>query len=305
MKAARIYTYGDSENIKIEDINIPTPAPNEVLVKIFDAGVNPVDWKIREGYMKHLGKTAFPMTLGQDFAGEVSEIGTKVHDFKVGERIFGFASGSYAEYATVSVDRIALIPHSMDYETAAALPTVGLTAYQMIVKEAKIGKNQIVLVHGGGGGVGSLAVQFAHWRGAQVYATASAIDLPYVESLGVLKAIDYRTQRFEDFVSNADVVVDLVGGETQARSLKILKQDGLLISSVGVSKDNSMAGHNRTMSFVMQPNTKDLAEVARLVEKKVVQLRVGEVLPLSEAKLAQDLNQKEHGHGKIVLEVFH
>ncbi|MGZ3775276.1 MAG: NADP-dependent oxidoreductase [Pseudobdellovibrionaceae bacterium] len=303
MKAARIHSYGDSAQVKIEDSPQPEVKNNEVLVKIHDASVNPVDWKIREGYMKS-SSSKFPLTLGQDFSGEIVEVGPGVTSFKKGDDVFGFASGSYAEFTCASVDRIALIPASLNYEVAASIPTAGLTAYQLLVEQAKIKENQTILIHGAAGGVGSLAVQIAHWKKARVFATASSDDKTYLEKIGAERVIDYKTNRFEELLTDLDVVIDLVGGDTIARSYQIMKRNGIALSVVGGCKESEASAHGiRCVNFVMHPNAKDLSDVGKLFAQGILNLRIGAVLPLAEAKRAQDLNKKGHTHGKIVLKM--
>lgn len=301
MKAAHIYSYGGSDKIKVEEAPLPPLTSREVLVKINDAGVNPVDWKIREGFLR-LSHPQFPLTLGQDFSGEIVDIGPGVTGLFKGDRVFGFAPGSYAEYAAVPVERLALMPKTMDFETAAALPTAGLTAWQLVIDKAQIQENQNILIHGAAGGVGAFAVQIARWKNARVFATASGEDIPYLQSLGVQKTIDYKKDRFEEFFKDINVVLDLVGGDTLSRSYQIMKKGGLALSTVGSYSDAEALTYDvQGMNFVMNPDATELAELARLAELGVLKPRLGEVFPLTEAKKAQDLNQKGHSHGKVLL----
>jgi NADPH:quinone reductase-like Zn-dependent oxidoreductase len=304
MKAAHIYKFGGSEQIKIEDSEKPSIQDHEVLVKVYDAGVNPVDWKIREGFMVSKGKH-FPLTLGQDFSGEIEKVGTSVTDFNEGDKVFGFATGAYAEFAVASTDKIALMPESADFVTAASLPTPGLTAWQLVMEKANIQNGQKILIHGAAGGVGSIAVQLAVMRNAQVFATASGDDQRYLKGLGVQTVIDYKTQRFEELAKDIDVVIDLVGGDTLFRSYQIMKSGGLALSTVGSYKE-SEAGNNRIRgeNFFMTPKSEDLVKLAQLINEGLLKVRVGEVLPLSEAKRAQDLSQKGHVQGKVILQIM-
>ncbi|MEK2645428.1 NADP-dependent oxidoreductase [Bdellovibrio sp. BCCA] len=302
MKVARIYSYGNSDEIKIEESPQPQVHSEDILVKVHDAGVNPVDWKIREGFMKQTSPH-FPITLGQDFAGEIVAVGDQVRDFKSGDNVFGFAPGSYAEYALVSPNKIALMPKSLNYEAAASIPTPGLTAWQLLEK-AQLKANQNILIHGAAGGVGSIACQIALWKKANVIGTASADDVSYLKKLGVQKTIDYKKDRFEEFARDVDVVIDLVGGDTLARSYQVMKKDGIALSTVGAFKETDAAKFGvQGANFVMSPNAKDLSELAKLFDQKVIQVRVGEVLPLKEAKQAQDISQNGHAHGKVILKI--
>jgi NADPH:quinone reductase-like Zn-dependent oxidoreductase len=304
MKVARIYSYGDSDEVRIEDSEQPKISKNEVLVKIHDAGINPIDWKIREGFMKS-ATPHFPLTLGQDFSGEIIDVGGKVSGFKKGDRVFGFAHGSYAEYATATPERIALIPKSLDYDIAATIPTAGLTAWQLLINEAHVKADQNVLIHGAAGGVGSFACQIALLRKANVIATASADDIAYLQKLGVKKVIDYKTKRFEEFAKDIDIVIDLVGGDTLLRSYQLMKKRGIALSTVGSYKDSDGAKFGvHGMNFMMTPNSKDLTQLANFVANKSLIPRVSEIFPLAEVKKAQDLNQKGHSHGKVLLRMM-
>jgi len=220
MKAIRIHEYGDASTLKLEEIPHLSIADDQILVRIHDAGVNPIDWKIRQGYMRQVRPATFPITIGQDFAGEVVEVGKAVNQFAVGDNVFGFAQGTYAEYAAAPLCTVAAIPKSIDFATAAALPTAGLTALQ-IIRDIVAAKSWIrVLIHGAAGGVGSYASQIAKNLGARVIGTATGADIEYLQSLGVSEVIDYKRERFEDKAAEVDAVVDLVGGETLARSYR-------------------------------------------------------------------------------------
>lgn len=303
MKAIRIHSYGDSEQLSVEDVPKPEVASGKLLVRVRDAGVNPVDWKKREGYMKGVS-AHFPMTLGQDFAGEVVEVGESVRGFAPGDRVFGFASGAYAEYALVSPDRIARLPESIDFETAASIPTAGLTAWQALTDAARLTENQTILIQGAAGGVGSFAVQMAIWKGARVIATAAAEDRDYLLSLGVERVIDYKTENFEDDVEDIDAVLDLVGGLTLQRSYQVLKSRGVLVTTVGpVNQDEARWYDIEVIQFVMTPDAEGLAQIADLVDRDIVKPRVSHVMGLEEARIAQDLNQAGQSHGKIILRV--
>jgi NADPH:quinone reductase-like Zn-dependent oxidoreductase len=304
MKVIRIHSYGNSDQIKIEDVPRPSVQDDEVLVKIRDAGVNPVDWKIREGYLKEYIPAKFPLTLGQDFSGEVVETGKNVREFKKGDEVFGFARGAYAEYALTKPGKIARKPKSIDFVAAASIPTAGLTAWQIIEDVAQVMKDQRALVHGGAGGVGSFAVQLARLKTAHVIATASSKDKEYLKSLGVERTIDYKTENFEKLLKDVDVVVDLVGGETLERSYDVLTPGGILITTIGsIDEDLAKRKGIRSVEFFMKQEATGLAQLAALIEHGSVKPRISEVLPLDSAKQAQDLNQSGKSHGKLVLKV--
>jgi NADPH:quinone reductase-like Zn-dependent oxidoreductase len=304
MKAVRIHSYGHADQMKIEEAPRPSIRSNEALLRIRAAGVNPVDWKIREGYMKDVVRASFPLTLGQDFAGDIVEVGKDVRDFRVGDKVFGFAPGTYAEYATLPEKDLVRMPASTDYATAASLPTAGLTAYQLVFDVVQAAKDLRILIHGAAGGVGSFAVQFARSRQARVYATASALDTPYLKSLGVEDVIDYRTERFEQKIKDMDAVIDLIGGDTLARSYQVLKSGGVIVSAVAKPDEAEMKRRNlRGRSFVMKRDPSQLVQLAALADSGVLKPKVSQVLPLSDAPKAHELSQKGKSKGKIVLQV--
>lgn len=304
MKAIRIHEYGDASTLRLEETPRINIADDQVLVRIRDAGVNPIDWKIREGYLKDKMPASFPFTIGQDFAGEIAELGKRVDGFSPGDRVFGFAQGTYAEYAAAPTSTIAPIPKSMDFVTAAALPTAGLTALQIIrdVVHAKAGMT--ILIHGAAGGVGSFAVQIAKSTGARVIGTATGDDTAYLKSLGIDDVIDYKTERFEQKVSSVDAVVDLVGGDTLARSYAVVKKGGVLVTTVqSIDKAAAEQAGVRAVQIIMKRNAKDLAELAGLVEHGKVKPRLGDTLGLADAKKAQELGAKGGSQGKLILKV--
>jgi NADPH:quinone reductase-like Zn-dependent oxidoreductase len=299
MKAVRIHAFGNSGQLKVEDAQMPTLGRGQVLVKIHEAGVNPVDWKIREGNHGHGGE--FPLILGQDFAGEITTLGPQVHNVQVGDRVFGCAKGSYAEFAALDTTQLALIPSKMDYKNAAALPTPGLTAWQAIVDKGGVQKGQRVLVHGGGGSVGALAVQIAKWKGAHVFTTAtSSEEIAYAKEIGAEQVIDYKKQNFEEVAKDIDLVLDTIGGDTLSRSLQILKPGGKIVTLVG----SVPKGHEgQVIPMHMQFDADQLAQLADLVTQKILSLRLGDRFPLEAAAAAQDLVKRGHTLGKVLIHV--
>jgi NADPH:quinone reductase-like Zn-dependent oxidoreductase len=237
--------------------------------------------------MKQAMAATFPMTMGQDFAGKVVDIGSAVTQFAVGDRVFGFAQGAYAEYAAAPASTVAAIPNSMDFATAAALPTAGSTALQVIrdVVTAKTGIT--ILIHGAAGGVGSYASQIAISVGARVIGTATGADIEYLKSLGVEQIVDYKRERFEDTVSGVDAVVDLVGGETLSRSYSAVKKGGVLATTVQpIDESAAKRAGIRAVQVIMRRNAADLAELARLVEKGAIKPRLSETMSLTQAREA-------------------
>jgi NADPH:quinone reductase-like Zn-dependent oxidoreductase len=277
---------------------------DQILVRVHDAGVNPIDWKIRQGYMKEVRPAQFPLTLGQDFAGEVAEIGESVEQFEPGDRVFGFAQGTYAEYARASASKLAALPDSIDFVTAAALPTAGSTALQIIRDVVNARPGMTILIHGAGGGVGSFASQIARNLDVRVIGTATGEDVQYLNSIGIDDVIDYTRERFEDRATGVDAVLDLVGGDTLRRSYSVVKRDGVLVTTVQAVDDSAarQAGI-RAVQIVMKPNTADLAELARLVEKGAVKPRLAQRMNINQAREAQELSETGRTHGKIILKV--
>lgn len=302
MKAARIHAYGHSDQIDLEEVARPEPTTTEVLVRIHDAGVNPVDWKIREGYYAQRAPKSLPFTLGQDFCGLALAVGEGVEGLTTGEEIYGFANGTYAEYAIVSSDMFASKPFTTRDALAAALPTPGLTALQLVNEVVQPQRGQRILIHGAAGSVGSIATQLCLANGARVVATASRHDEGYLTALGVEEVIDYRADRFEDVVSGLDAVIDLIGGNTFARTVDIVRPGGVVATTVGPT-DAADGKPIRAVQIVMRRNKRDLETLAHLVDTGVIVPRDPDVLPLEAARHAQELSQSGRAPRKIVLEV--
>ncbi|MDB6068013.1 MAG: Alcohol dehydrogenase zinc-binding domain protein [Pedosphaera sp.] len=305
MKAACIHAFGGPEVVNLEDVPKPQPGSAEILVRVHAAGVNPVDWKIREG---HLGKFPLPQILGIDFSGVVESLGPDVKDFRVGDAVFGTVadeSGSFAEYAVSSVSQVAKKPASLDHVQAASLPVASMTAWQALFDAAELMAGQKVLIHAAAGGVGGFAVQFAKWKGAHVIGTASTRNLDFVRQLGADEVIDYRTTKFEEVVRDIDVVLDTVGGDTQKRSWGVLKPGGILVSIVQPPSNENASGRGVRGVFLRSNHNRgdQLARIADLVVSGVVKTYVETVLPLKEVRKALDLSQSGRTRGKIVLMV--
>jgi NADPH:quinone reductase-like Zn-dependent oxidoreductase len=305
MKAVRIHSFGGPDVLRFEDAPRPEPATRQVLVRVHAAGVNPVDWKIREG---KLGQIPLPSIMGSDFSGEIEALGPDVVEFRVGEMVFGSVadeSGSYAQYALAPISHIVEKPKQIDHTTAAAIPVPAMTAWQALFDEAKLEPGQRVLIHAASGGVGNFAVQFAKWKGAHVIGTASGSNADLVRSLGADEFIDYRSTRFEDAVRDVDVVFDTIGGDTQERSWKVLKKGGVLVSIVQPPSEQSAKAHNVRGIFMREDATRneEVIQISKLVANGQVKVNVETILPLTEARKAQDLSQTGHARGKIVLKM--
>ncbi len=303
MKAVQIHGIGGPEVLQYEDVPWPHPKANEILVRVHAAGVNPVDWKIREGIVP----ATLPMIMGFDFSGVVESVGSGITKYSSGDALFGQVadgSGSYAHYALTMELYVAHKPEGLDDIRAAALPAAGLVAWQALLDTANLTAGQTVLIHGAAGGVGSFAVQFAKWKGARVVGTASGDHAAQVRQLGADEVIDYRKTKFEEVARDVDVVLDTIGGETQERSWQVLKRDAVLVSLVQPPPAEKAAAHGARGFFIRQkPNGEQLAAIADLVVKGKVKVNVETVLPLQEARKAQELSKTGHSGGKIVLEV--
>ena len=310
MKAAQINEYGGAEVVKINDAPAPAVAAGHVLVEVYAAGVNVIDWKIREGYMRQMAPLQFPATLGGDFSGVVSQAGEGAADFKEGDEIYGQAgvltggSGSFAETALAGANNIAPKPKGPSHIEAASLPLVGVSAYQALVEHIVLKAGQKILIHGGAGGIGTHAIQLAKHLGAYVVTTAGADQAEYVKSLGADEVIDYRARRFEDVVRDCDAVHDTVGGETYERSFKALKRGGVIVSMLEPPNQELMAEYGVTAIAQLTQVTKErLVKLADLVEQGVIKTHVDKTFPLARAAEALTYLQTGRQQGKVVLEV--
>lgn len=305
MRAVRIHAFGGPEQVVVEEIAQPALEPHHARVRVVAAGVNPVNWAIREHDYNPRGADCVPMTLGQDFAGVIEEVapGSRAA-FDEGDEVFGETWGSFAEHVNVPLRHLVRKPASLDFVTAASLPMPGLTAWQIVVDTARVRRGMRVLIHGAGGSVGSFCAQLAKWKGAHVIATASASSLEHLEAIGVDDVIDYEKESFDERLQDVDVVIEHLGGETQRRSLKVVRKGGLLINLIGeIDRRAVRRAGVEALAFGMEYRRRDLTRVAGLVVSGVIQPHVSKVLPLRKARRALDLNQQNRSHGKIVLRV--
>jgi NADPH:quinone reductase-like Zn-dependent oxidoreductase len=309
MKAVRFHDYGGSEVLVYEDAPRPSPKEGEVLVRVRAASMNPVDWKMRAGYLQQWVPLPLPITPGRDFAGDIVELGPGVSNFQVGDAVFGNTSmenGSHAEYVIIAAGQLAHKPATIDYEAAAATPLAALSAWQGLVDHMQVQAGQRVLIHAAAGGVGHFAVQFAHVLGAYVIATASPANIDLVRQLGADEVVDYRATRFEDAAHDMDAVLDTVGGETQERSWEVLKPGGVQASLIGFAPDAVAAATARGLraeSIGTRPDGSQLEQIAKLIDAGQVRPIVSTVFPLAEARQAYDLSQQGHVSGKVVLHI--
>jgi len=314
MKSAQIKRYGGSE---VVEINQSTPAPNDpsagkVLVRIKAAGVNPVDWKIREGYFQQMTPLQFPSTLGMDFSGIIEKVGEGVSDFEYNDEVYGQASamrgdsGAFAEMALATADSIAHKPKTLSHQEAAGLPLVGVSAWQALVETIGLSKGQKILIHGGAGGIGSIAIPLAKHLGGYTATTVSTNDKQFAkEEIGADEVIDYKTQNFEDVLSHDyDAVFDTVGGETYKRSFKVLKRGGIIVSMLEQPNQELMDqfGVKAIFQFT-QVNRERLTKLAQWVDQNKIRLNVDKTFSLDDASNALDYLRDVHPRGKVVLQV--
>jgi NADPH:quinone reductase-like Zn-dependent oxidoreductase len=308
MKAIRIHNYGGPEVLEYEDAPRPQPGEGEVLLRVHATSVNPIDWKVRAGYMKDFIPHSFPLILGWDVSGTIEAAGPGAFRFKKGDEVVAMADtsrdGAYAEYIVVRESEVAVKPNALHHVRAAAVPSATLTAWQALFDAAQLQPEQRVLIHGAAGGVGHFAVQLATWKGAHVIGTASLKNHEMLYELGADELIDYTVLKFDSIVRDVDVVLDTVGGDTQERSWHVLKKGGTLVSLVQQPSENKAKEHGaRGIRLGARPNGQELAEIAKIIDAGKLAPVIDRILPLSEARRAHELSRSGHTHGKIVLRV--
>ncbi|WP_245464100.1 NADP-dependent oxidoreductase [Rhizobium sp. NXC24] len=309
MKAVRIHAFGGPEVLRLEEIERPEPKIDEILIRVEAASVNPVDWKMREGNYPAVQEEDLPYVLGRDVCGTVEKMGDGVAAFRPGDAVYAFLNprhGGYEQFVIARPEEIAPKPRLMNPVQAAAIPLAGITAWQGLFDHGGLQAGQRVLIHGGAGGVGHLAIQFAKAKGAWVATTVSSADMDFARSLGADQVIDYKSERFEDAIEPVDMVFDLISGETQERSFGVVKPGGILVSTL-TQPDKNRASElgMRAVRYTAQPNGAQLAEISRLIEEGKVRVEVRRVYALEQARAAQEAIQNEHNRGKIVLRVEH
>ncbi|HEV8376608.1 MAG TPA: NADP-dependent oxidoreductase [Candidatus Polarisedimenticolia bacterium] len=332
MKAALIDHYGSNDLVKVADIAVPMMGPMDLLVQVYAASVNPVDVKTRDGKLKTLLKYRFPLVLGNDLSGVVSDVGTQVTRFKKGDAVYARLDkdriGAFAEFAVVREGAAALKPTHVTFEEAASLPLVALTAWQALVEIGKLGANQRVLIHAGSGGVGSVAIQLARHLGATVFTTVGQRNVELVKRLGADVPIDYRSTRFEDVAKDCDVVLDSAGGDTLVRCFECVKPGGVVVS-IGSTPSAAFArswglnpiivlairvmsrkvtsaarGHNaRYEYFFVRADGEQLREIRRLVQSGVIKPLVDKVFPLEQVRDALAYSEAGRATGKVVIKM--
>ncbi|MFL6569579.1 MAG: NADP-dependent oxidoreductase [Chthoniobacterales bacterium] len=307
MHALVIHSFGGPEVLKYEEVPRPEPKDDQVLVHVIAAALNPVDTAVRQGFMRQRTGEKFPMIIGYDIAGVVEKVGAKVTKLKVGDPVYAYLTmdgGGYAEYAVASEKEAVRKPKALTFEEAAAVPLAGSTAWQALIDTAKLQSGQTVLIHGGSGGVGSLAVQIAKARGAKVIATASTANQETLKQLGVDQAIDYTQTNFEEQVKDVDVVLDTVGKDTLARSYGVVKKGGIVVTIAGKPDQPEAEKRGiRVAGMRTEPKAETLEELTKLAEAGKLKPIISQVLPLSEGAKAQEQVATRHTRGKIVLKV--
>jgi NADPH:quinone reductase-like Zn-dependent oxidoreductase len=333
MKAALIDRYGSNDTVKVADIDIPTLGVTDLLVRVHAASVNPVDIKTRDGKLKMLLKYRFPLVLGNDLSGVVSEVGSRVTRFKKGDAVYACVDknriGTFAEFAVVRDGDAALKPANVTFDEAASLPLVALTAWQALVEIGRLGANQRVLIHAGSGGVGSVAIQLARHLGATVYTTVGKRNMELVKRLGANVAIDYRSERFEEVVKDCDVVLDSAGGDTLVKCFECVKPGGVVVSinsrtpspafarswplnpiivfAIRVLSRRTLAAsrkHKARYEYVfVHADGEQLGEITRLVESGAITPLVDKVFRLEEVRDALAYSESGRATGKVVIKV--
>ena len=333
MRAYVLTRYGDASAMQLRDVPEPAPSNGEALIRVRAAGLNPVDYKIREGKMRLLNRLDLPMVAGSELSGVVEEIGAGVTRFAVGDRVFARVDkkklGAYAPYAVVDETFVAKTPESLDFADAAGLPLAGLTALQALRDELAVKADDRVFISGGAGGVGTFAIQLAVWMGAKVATTASSRGEGLVRSLGAEMVIDYRTQKFKDLLSDYDGAFDLTGGQDLIDSFAILKCGAKTVSIAGVPDATTArldldAGPLVTAALsaasakirrearrkgvgyrymFMHPSGADLDVLADLVDKGTLKTVTDRVFPFEQIAEAFAYLEQGHATGKVAVQM--
>ena len=308
MRAIRIHQYGGTETLQLNQIDTPKINTDDILIKVKSSSINPVDWKIREGYLKDFIPYQMPVTLGFDVSGVVSEVGSEVTDFKVGDEVFSrpdiSRDGAYADYIAVKADEVAFKSSKLSFEQAAALPLAGITAWQCLVDVGQLQAGQRVLIHAGAGGVGHLAIQIAKAKGATVIATASTANQELLTQFGADQAVDYTKGVLLEQIEPVDLVIDTIGGEVQSNSWALLKAGGMLVSIVDQPSEELAKQHNAKAAFVfIESSSRILRELNKLVKKDQLLPFIEHRFSLEQIADAHLQSQTGRTRGKIIIKV--
>lgn len=310
MKAAIIKRYGGPEVIEIAEVARPVPKSHEVLIKVFAASVNPVDWKIRKGNLKKILSKKFPKILGIEFSGVIEETGENVNEFKIGQRVFAgkdYEGGGYAEYAIAEAARTILIPDGISHEEASTMAVAGMTALQGLRNKGKIKPGMDVIVNGASGGVGTYAVQIAKVLGARVTAVCSAKNFDLLKRLGADVLIDYKETDFTRLPKKYNIVFDAVGYRSFWQTYRVLKKKGIYVNispSIPLyitSFLTRLKPGRKSKGFMLHPDMNDLLEVVKMIEDKKIKVIIDKVFPLEKLADAHIYSETERARGKIVI----
>jgi NADPH:quinone reductase-like Zn-dependent oxidoreductase len=306
-KLIRLHRFGGNEVLRTEEPDVSQPDAGEVLISVRAASVNPVDFKIRSGKYPAVQSDRLPYTLGRDFSGIIEKCGAQATRFKVGDEVFGMIGihgGGYSEHAVANQNDIAAKPPELDHIHATAIPLAGQTAWQGLFNHGGLKAGQTVLIHGGSGGVGHFAIQFAKAKGARVLTTVSTDNVQFARAIGADVVIDYKKQGFEDQARDVDMVFDLIDGETRARSWGVLKKGGVLVSTLTEpSQEKAQQFGVRALRYTVEADGGELAEIAALAALGKVKPHVQKTFPLNAAADALASVEQGHSVGKIVLKV--
>jgi NADPH:quinone reductase-like Zn-dependent oxidoreductase len=306
MKAVVAHEYGGPEVLKLEDVPVPEPKENEILVRVIASGVNPADPLILNGKFAKAFGTHLPLILGYDMAGVVVKTGAQVTKLKVGDPVYAYLlwGGGWAEYCISNETESAIKPKSLNFVEASAVPLAALTAWQALIDVGKIQAGQTVLIHGGSGGVGSFAIQIAKARGARVIATASTGNQDLLKKLGADVAIDYTKQKFEEIAHDVDFALLPVGGETMTRTYGVMKKGGMIATLISRADPAELDKRGiRGAPIFSHPDATELSEVTKLIDAGKIKPVVSQVLPLTGAAKADAQAETHHTRGKIVLKI--
>ena len=304
MRAVAYQNY--NSNIEIIEVAKPKLQDKSVLVEVHAAGINPIDNILHAGYLQQMLELSFPHIMGYDVSGIVVEVGKDVRSVKVGDEVFARPNqedaGSIAEFARIHENELAIKPKNMSHIDAASVPLAGLTAWQALVTKGNINCGDKVLIHAGSGGVGTLAIQIAKYFGAEVTTTTSSKNKDLVKSLGADLVIDYTTQSFENELSNYDLVIDAIGGDTLTKSFKVLKKGGRLVSIKGQDTENLAKEYGVNFEwFFMSPDGEMLTEIASLISQGTIKTVIDSTYSMKQAPEAFELLAKGRAKGKIVI----
>jgi NADPH:quinone reductase-like Zn-dependent oxidoreductase len=308
MKAIRLHKRGGPEQLVYEDAPKPELSPGDALIRVRATGITPAELTWAETYSNCDGSERLPTIPGHEVSGVVESVAEGVGDVSIGDEVYALTSfcrdGGAAEYVAVRAADLAPKPKTLDHAQSAAVPLSALTVWQAFFDHARLAPGQRVLIHGAAGGVGTFAIQIAHWRGAYVIGTASAKNRDFLLGLGADEVIDYQQSQFEQVVHNIDVVLDTIGGDTRERSWQVLKPTGILVSLTGPIPEGEAAAHNRHgLFFIVEPNREQLGEIAALIDSGAIRPVIAETIPLARAREAFERGVAGHTRGKLVLQV--